>query len=277
MTDVRMATVNIGDIKMGTTFSSDSIFDVLNRIIYSYTPPICNLNLITPKYLEVGTYQDILLTYKVYKNTKDLLPTKLINMSPGQLPSIGGEGRVTADGQAKGLVLLPILATTSIFTIKADDGVSSTSASQSVTGVYPYYYGFINKNNLKLETNDIIQLTKVVDYSNLNKINLLGSGYNYYLQDKNYKPVSGIYDSKDSTKTNKIKRIYFLYKIQQLDFWIQMVARGGRSGEEFEVFSLESPVGLKWSKLRNYFVVLLLGIKRNLRLDPLLQHFFISK
>lgn len=205
MTDVRMATVNIGDIKMGTTFSSDSIFDVLNRIIYSYTPPICNLNLITPKYLEVGTYPDILLSYKVYKNTKDLLPTKLINMSPGQLPSIGGEGRITADGQAKGLVLLPILATTSIFTIKVDDGVSSTSASQSVTGVYPYYYGFINKNNLKLETNDIIQLTKVVDYSNLNKINLLGSGYNYYLQDKNYKPVSGIYDSKDSTKTNKIK------------------------------------------------------------------------
>jgi superfamily II DNA helicase RecQ len=75
----------------------------------------------------------------------------------------------------------------------------------------------------------------------------------------------------------KIKRIYFLYKIQQLDFWIQMVARGGRSGEEFEVFSLESPVGLKWSTLRNYFVVLLLGIKRNLRLDPLREHFFISK
>jgi late competence protein required for DNA uptake (superfamily II DNA/RNA helicase) len=75
----------------------------------------------------------------------------------------------------------------------------------------------------------------------------------------------------------KIKRIYFLYKIHNLDFWIQMVARGGRRGEDFEVFSLESPVELNWSPLKNYFHVLLIGIKRNLRLDPLLQHFFISK
>jgi ATP-dependent DNA helicase RecQ len=75
----------------------------------------------------------------------------------------------------------------------------------------------------------------------------------------------------------KIKRIYFLYKIDQLDFWIQMVARGGRSGEEFKVFSLESPVGLKWSPIGNYLAVKLLALKQNLRLDPLLQHFFISK
>jgi len=62
-----------------------------------------------------------------------------------------------------------------------------------------------------------------------------------------------------------------------LDFWIQMVARGGRRGEDFEVFSLESPVEINWSPLKNYFHVLLIGIKQNLRLDPLLRHFFISK
>ena len=198
--DSRMVPIEIGDIKMGTTFSSDSIYDVLNRIIYTYTPPLCSLKLNTPKYLEVGTYQDISLTYKIYKNTKDLLPTKLINMSPSQVPSIGGEGRITAEGDVKGFVVQPITQTSSVFTLKVDDGFSSNIATQTVTGVYPYYYGFLDKSNLRLETVDINNLKKVVDYTNTNKINLSGSGYFYYIQDKNYQPVSGIYDPNNPTK-----------------------------------------------------------------------------
>lgn len=48
-----------------------------------------------------------------------------------------------------------------------------------------------------------------------------------------------------------IRRVYFLYAVQNVDFWIQMVARGGRRGEAFEVFALEPPVGLRWSRWRN--------------------------
>jgi ATP-dependent DNA helicase RecQ len=75
----------------------------------------------------------------------------------------------------------------------------------------------------------------------------------------------------------EIKRIYFLYKVSEIDFWIQMVARGGRRGEPFEVFALEKPTGINWSPLKNYFWVCLLDLKRNLSLDPLLGNFFISK
>lgn len=59
----------------------------------------------------------------------------------------------------------------------------------------------------------------------------------------------------------QISRIIFLYKVKNLDFWIQMVARGGRRGEDFEVFSLENPVGIKWSKLLNYLAIARLSLK----------------
>lgn len=75
----------------------------------------------------------------------------------------------------------------------------------------------------------------------------------------------------------EIKRIYFLYEVREIDFWIQMVARGGRRGQPFEVFALEKPMGLNWNPIKNFCWVLLLGLKKNLRLDPLLRHFFISK
>jgi superfamily II DNA helicase RecQ len=58
-----------------------------------------------------------------------------------------------------------------------------------------------------------------------------------------------------------ISRIFFLYQVKNLDFWIQMVARGGRRGEIFEVFALENPVGIKWNKLLNSLAIARLSLK----------------
>ncbi len=58
-----------------------------------------------------------------------------------------------------------------------------------------------------------------------------------------------------------ISRIYFTYQVGNLDFWIQMVARGGRRGEAFDVFSLENPSGLEWNGLKNYLAIRLLTMK----------------
>lgn len=63
-----------------------------------------------------------------------------------------------------------------------------------------------------------------------------------------------------------ISRIFFLYQVKNLDFWIQMVARGGRKGESFEVFALENPVGIKWSKLFNSLAIARLSLKMKLHL-----------
>lgn len=48
-----------------------------------------------------------------------------------------------------------------------------------------------------------------------------------------------------------IRRVFFFYPVRNKDFWIQMMARGGRRGESFEVFALEPPFGLRWSRTGN--------------------------
>jgi superfamily II DNA or RNA helicase len=59
----------------------------------------------------------------------------------------------------------------------------------------------------------------------------------------------------------RIACVYFLYRLDNIDFWIQMVARGGRRGEKYEVFSLENPHGIIWSRWSNTLALLRVRIK----------------
>jgi ATP-dependent DNA helicase RecQ len=68
-----------------------------------------------------------------------------------------------------------------------------------------------------------------------------------------------------------IAKIFFTYKIENLDFWIQMVARGGRKGEAFTVFSLEKPHDLKWNKFLNAIEILKLKVKSFFTFNVLLD------
>jgi len=60
-----------------------------------------------------------------------------------------------------------------------------------------------------------------------------------------------------------IKKIYFTYKVINVDFWIQMVARGGRRGDQYQVFALEEPFELKWNRFRNFILVLYFTLLQN--------------
>lgn len=53
-----------------------------------------------------------------------------------------------------------------------------------------------------------------------------------------------------------IKKIFFLYEVNNLDFWIQMTARGGRRGENYKVIALDVPQGLEWNPWQNYIQIL---------------------
>lgn len=66
-----------------------------------------------------------------------------------------------------------------------------------------------------------------------------------------------------------IRRVYFLYPVENLDFWIQMVARGGRRGKSYDVFAMEKPFLLKWSVFRNFLMILKLSIKQKLSLKQI--------
>lgn len=59
----------------------------------------------------------------------------------------------------------------------------------------------------------------------------------------------------------KITKIYFMYQVKCLDFWIQMVARGGRKGEKFKIFALENPSQISWNRFTNALAILHLSFK----------------
>lgn len=59
----------------------------------------------------------------------------------------------------------------------------------------------------------------------------------------------------------EIKEIYFLYPTKNVDFWVQMVARGGRRGQSYKVYALENPFGIPWNPFTNFLQVLLLRLK----------------
>ncbi len=58
-----------------------------------------------------------------------------------------------------------------------------------------------------------------------------------------------------------ITKVFLMYPVRNIDFWIQMIARGGRSGEKFKVFALERPYGLRWSRGKNLITILLLEMR----------------
>ncbi len=54
----------------------------------------------------------------------------------------------------------------------------------------------------------------------------------------------------------EIYRVYLLYPTGNCDFWIQMIARGGRRGGDYTVIGLELPHSISWSPARNFLAVL---------------------
>jgi superfamily II DNA helicase RecQ len=54
----------------------------------------------------------------------------------------------------------------------------------------------------------------------------------------------------------EISRVYLLYPTGNCDFWIQMIARGGRRGGNFNVIGLELPHSIPWSPIGNFLAVL---------------------
>lgn len=63
-----------------------------------------------------------------------------------------------------------------------------------------------------------------------------------------------------------IRKIFFLYEVNNMDFWIQMVARGGRRGEKYQVIALEKPYHLKWNPIHNYLRICFMTLKQFLSL-----------
>lgn len=187
--------INLGDIKMGETFNSISIFEMLQRIIYPYLPPTCQLSILPPYSsgcAEVGTSPVIKLEYTIVKRSLPTLTSVFSYMIPSNYPPITTSGLVTVSGSASGVIITPVTSVTSSFSISVSDGAQSCAATASVLGVYPYFTGFSTLS--AMTTAGLLSMTKLVESFGDKYIDVYGSGNLYFIYDSDYPALSDILD-----------------------------------------------------------------------------------
>lgn len=199
-TDSRQCTLAIGDIQLGETFNSVSIVEMLRRIIYDYLPPTCSLSVLPPYssgYVEVGTSPLIRLGYTINKRSLPTQTSIFYYMIPSIYPPITNNSQVSVSGTVSGVVITPITSATSSFTLTVSDGTQSNSSTATVTGVYPYFYGFSNLTTMT--TNGLASLTKAIEPKDDKDIDVTGNGNFYFIYDSNYPVLSNIYNEFGNT------------------------------------------------------------------------------
>ena len=192
-TDNRPCTNAIGDIQLGESFNSESIVQMLKRIIYPYLAPECTITLRAPHssgYVEVGSSPLIKLDYTITKRSLPTLTTSLSYMIPSSYPAIVSPGQVLVSGSASGVIISPVTSATTSFTITVSDGTQSNSATTHVKGIYPYFHGFSNLSTMT--TAGLASLNKVVESKSDKNIDVIGSGNLYFIYDADYPVLSGI-------------------------------------------------------------------------------------
>ena len=102
-------------------------------------------------------------------------------------------------GQVEGAVITPLMATTSTFTMRVDDGNSHNSITKSVTGVYPYFYGFSTQSSISIK--ELPNLRKVIEPISDKEYDIFGKGNFYFIYDKDYGTLSDIYNQLGSNIT----------------------------------------------------------------------------
>jgi hypothetical protein len=196
-TDSRRMPIDFNDLDMGSTFSSAPLVEMLKRIIFPYLPPEGEVQIIgqyAGGYAEVGTFPSPTIKWTIKKRTNDTQITSLQNMIPGAYPAITGVGEQTVQGFSTGIVISPIGATSTEFKIIVSDGTQSGSASTTLTGIYPYFYGY---SSLPTMTNvGLLSLNKELSFKENKDLDLYGSGnYFYFIYDFNWGTLSTIFDN----------------------------------------------------------------------------------
>jgi len=114
-------------------------------------------------------------------------------MIPGFYPEIIDNNHVAITSTSIGIVgQLNTIPKT--FTISVTDGISSSDASTTMVGIYPYFYGFYGgtSDNISIVLNT---LTKDISPKSNKLIDISGVGSYYFIYDSTYGPLTSILDS----------------------------------------------------------------------------------
>lgn len=194
--DSRRCPVVIGDIVYGSSFSNIPISEILRRMIYDYLPPTCSIELLAPYesgYAEVGTYPTPTVQWTINKKTLPTTTTALTNMIPGAYSPIVTDQYSSVTSTSNGIVISPITTDSTVFTIQVTDGTTTNSASASLTGVYPYFYGFSSLSTMT--TVGLGSLTKKIEPQSDKTYDFTGNGNMYFIYPKDYGTLSSIFDN----------------------------------------------------------------------------------
>jgi hypothetical protein len=199
-TDTNQCTFAIGDIELGERFNSVSIVEMLRRIVYDYLPPTCSLSVLPPYssgYVEVGSNPIVKLEYTINKKSLPTQTSIFYYMIPSSYPPITNNQQVTISGSVNGVIITPIISATTSFTLTVNDGTQSNSAIATVTGIYPYFYGFSSLTTMT--TAGLSSLTKLVEPKGTKNVDVIGNGNFYFIYDSDYPVLSAIYNEFGNT------------------------------------------------------------------------------
>lgn len=200
LTDDRLVPVAFGDIVSGSSFNSDATSDIIKRMLYPYLPPLCSISILgaySSGYVEVGTYPTPTIQYVITKRSLPTLMTSLTNMIPSVYPAITTPGQNIVTSTSLGVVISPITSDTTTFQITVTDGTQSNSASASLRGIYPYFYGFSSLSSMT--SIGLAGLSKLTEYKGDKIVDITGTSSFYYVYDYDYGTLSNIYDSYGNT------------------------------------------------------------------------------
>jgi len=223
-TDSRKLPIDFGGLNQGETFGSNSITEMLKRMIYPNQAPTSSLVLLPPfdnGVAEVGTFPNPMIEYTIVKKTSPTITTILSNMNPSFYPPIEGIPYKTIIGIASAIVISPINTSTQNYKIIVSDSNQENTDDVSIKGVYPIFYGIdtitsITNSNLSF-------LDKLVEDKSNKNINIIGEG-----------------------------NIYFLYPVEYGELVDITYADDSSIPYEFEIISYSSPLGYWASK--DYYI-----------------------
>jgi hypothetical protein len=118
-------------------------------------------------------------------------------MVPSSYPSISSGGTIVVSGTASGVVISPVANTTTYFSATVGDGVQSNTSTASISGIYPYFYGFSSLSTMT--TAGLFNLTKLVEPLGDKTIDITGSGNLYFIYDSNYPDLDQVIDNSFAT------------------------------------------------------------------------------
>lgn len=195
-TDMTPTPLTVGGITQGSTFSTEPIVSMIQRILYPYVPPVLSLsvvNLITgTTYSEIGRTASVGISYSIVRYSEDITSSNIVGTTFSGIAFSSSPGGIFS-GTESGVTFSSSPSSNTFVLNVSDDSVFlsfSHSATSSINFVSPIIYGY-NLNAPSIGTIDSV--CSVLDREIIPipgsysiSLNYNGVGYLYFVTPASY-------------------------------------------------------------------------------------------